>query len=127
MSTTIVVTRELLGHAKLETTQIYAESSPEMSKARRHWQGKQFSKMSKRGVISMRWQTLSSKKIYENRWMKVVEDQVETETRIKLVYGVVHKKPFALLVPWDGAHLTLPGFIAVRVPLTMSTKCTASP
>ena len=55
----------------------------------------------------MKWETLSSKKIYENTWMQVTEDRVKTETGRMLTYGVVRKKPFALIVPWDGKRLTL--------------------
>jgi 8-oxo-dGTP pyrophosphatase MutT (NUDIX family) len=39
--------------------------------------------------------------------MQVVEDEVVTNAGKKLTYGVVHKKPFVLLVPWDNLRLTL--------------------
>jgi len=39
----------------------------------------------------------------------VTEDEVETEFGEILTYGVVHKKPFALIIPWDGKYLTLIG------------------
>ena len=55
----------------------------------------------------MPWKTFSSKKVYKNHWMEVVEDEVETDMGRKLTYGVVRKKPFVVLVPWDGTHLTL--------------------
>ena len=39
--------------------------------------------------------------------MRVVEDEVQTENGKNLTYGVVQKKPFALVVPWDGTSFTL--------------------
>lgn len=57
----------------------------------------------------MTWKTLSSKSVYKNKWMEVTEDQVVTDFGKQLIYGVVHKKPFALIVPWDGTYLYLVG------------------
>ncbi len=57
----------------------------------------------------MHWKTLSTKEMYRNKWMWVTEDEVETDTGKRLTFGVVHKKPFALVVPWDGERLTLVG------------------
>ena len=57
----------------------------------------------------MPWKKLSSKQVYKSKWMEVTEDQVETETGKPLTYGVVHKEPFALIIPWDGTHFTLVG------------------
>jgi 8-oxo-dGTP pyrophosphatase MutT (NUDIX family) len=57
----------------------------------------------------MPWKKISSKKIYKNRWMEVTEDIVKNEFGDRLTFGVVHKKPFALIIPWDGKHLTLVG------------------
>lgn len=39
--------------------------------------------------------------------MKLVEDQVETEAGNKLIYAVVRKKPFVIIIPWDGKCLAL--------------------
>ena len=55
----------------------------------------------------MTWKTKSSKSVYRNKWMEVTEDVVETEFGKEITYGVVRKKPFALIVPWDGKYLTL--------------------
>lgn len=44
---------------------------------------------------------LSSKKVYENKWMKVREDEVEFQNGVKGVYGVVEKPDFALIVPFE--------------------------
>lgn len=55
----------------------------------------------------MAWKTKSTKSVYMNRWMEVTEDIVESEFGKELTFGVVHKNPFALIVPWDGRFLTL--------------------
>lgn len=55
----------------------------------------------------MVWKKISQKKIYKNKWMEVTEDVVRVESGKKLIYGVIHKKPFALIIPWDGEYLTL--------------------
>jgi len=57
----------------------------------------------------MTWIIKSSKKVYKNRFMTVTEDEVETDFGEKLTLGIVHKKPFALIIPWDGRHFTLVG------------------
>lgn len=41
--------------------------------------------------------------------MEVTEDVVKNDFGKKFVFGVVHKKPFALIIPWDGKYLTLVG------------------
>ncbi|MDD5342016.1 MAG: NUDIX hydrolase [Patescibacteria group bacterium] len=57
----------------------------------------------------MKWKKLSSKTIYRNNWMEVAEDRVVTEFGKKFTFGVVRKKPFALIIPWNGRHLFLVG------------------
>jgi len=57
----------------------------------------------------MSWNKLNSKELFKNRWMWITEDEVETDSGAKSVYTVVHKKPFALIIPWDGRHFTLVG------------------
>lgn len=57
----------------------------------------------------MSWKIKSSKEVYKSKWMTVTEDEVETEFGEKLTYGVVHKKPFVLIIPWDGKYFTLVG------------------
>jgi len=52
---------------------------------------------------------LSSKQVYKNKWMEVSEDEVETESGKRLIFGVVHKEPFALIIPWDREKFTLVG------------------
>jgi len=45
----------------------------------------------------MKWKKLSSKIVYKNKWMEITEDQVKTAYGKQLAYGVVRKKPFALI------------------------------
>lgn len=52
---------------------------------------------------------LSSKEVYKNKWMWVTEDEVENDAGQKFTYGVLHKHPFALIIPWDNENLTLVG------------------
>lgn len=46
-----------------------------------------------------RIETLSSKTVYENRWMKVREDAVRFSSGHEGIYGVVDKRDFVLIVP----------------------------
>lgn len=53
------------------------------------------------------WKTVKSKEVYSNRFMRVTEDEVRTPKGKKLVYGVVHKKPFAMVIPWTGEYFLM--------------------
>lgn len=57
----------------------------------------------------MAWQKLSSKQVYQNRYMSVTEDVLLTDHGDKLTFGVVHKEAAASIIPWDGTHFTLVG------------------
>ena len=57
----------------------------------------------------MAWKEISSHDVYKNRWIRVTEDIIRNEKGKELAYGVVRKKPFALIIPWDGKNLTLVG------------------
>ncbi|MBP9670501.1 NUDIX hydrolase [Candidatus Woesebacteria bacterium] len=57
----------------------------------------------------MAWKTLSSKKVYENRYIKVYDELLETEHGDKLSYGIVRKEPFSVVIPWDGEKTLLVG------------------
>lgn len=57
----------------------------------------------------MSWKILTSKEVYKNKYMTVSEDVVETGSGKKLTYGIVRKKPFALIIPWSGEKFTLVG------------------
>ena len=45
--------------------------------------------------------TLSTRVVYENRWMRVREDTIERQDGSPGVYGVVEKADFAVIVPLD--------------------------
>ncbi|MFI9813431.1 NUDIX domain-containing protein [Saccharothrix variisporea] len=51
--------------------------------------------------------TVSSKVVYENRWLSVREDRIELPDGSPSLYSVVDKPDFALIVPFedDGFHL----------------------
>jgi len=55
----------------------------------------------------MAWKKISSKQIYKNKWMEVTEDVIRSDSGRESIFGVVHKNPFALVVPWDGKFLTI--------------------
>lgn len=57
----------------------------------------------------MTWQKLSSVEKYKNRYMTVTEDEVLTDHGDKLIYGIVHKEPFVVIIPWDGERTLLVG------------------
>ena len=44
---------------------------------------------------------LSKKIVYENKWMKVREDEVEFSNGKKGIYGVVDKPDFAMVIPFE--------------------------
>jgi ADP-ribose pyrophosphatase len=50
---------------------------------------------------------LASKTVYQNPWMKVVEDTVEFENGHTGIYGVVKKDDFVLIIPFDGEKFYL--------------------
>jgi 8-oxo-dGTP pyrophosphatase MutT (NUDIX family) len=51
--------------------------------------------------------TLSSRVVYENRWIAVREDAVERADGSSGIYGVLEKRDFALVIPLDGDRLWL--------------------
>ncbi len=57
----------------------------------------------------MTWQKLSSKIMYQNRYMTVTEDELVTDHGDKVTFGIVHKKPAVWIIPWDGEQFTLVG------------------
>lgn len=50
---------------------------------------------------------LTTKVVYQNPWMKVLEDEVEFQNGHKGIYGVVDKSDFALIIPFDGEKFHL--------------------
>lgn len=55
----------------------------------------------------MTWQKLSSEIKYQNRFMTVTEDAVVNDYGDHLTFGVVHKEPAVMIIPWDGKKFTL--------------------
>ena len=51
--------------------------------------------------------TLSSRVVYENRWMRVREDAIERQDGSPGIYGVVEKADFAVIVPLDKGMIHL--------------------
>lgn len=51
--------------------------------------------------------TLGSREVYRNAWMRVREDQVRRADGSAGVFGVVDKPDFALVIPRDGHGLWL--------------------
>lgn len=50
---------------------------------------------------------VSTRVVYENRWMRVREDHTEREDGTPGLYGYIEKSPSALIVPLDGGHVWL--------------------
>lgn len=57
----------------------------------------------------MPWKLLSTVEKYHNRYMTVTEDELETDHGDRVTYGVVHKEPAVIIIPWDGTHFVLVG------------------
>ena len=51
--------------------------------------------------------TVSTRVVYENRWMKVREDGIVRQDGSPGIYGVVDKKDFAVIAPFLGERLLL--------------------
>ena len=47
-------------------------------------------------------QTLSSKVVYENKWLRVKEDKIRRGSGSEGIYGVVEKPDFAIILPIEG-------------------------
>jgi ADP-ribose pyrophosphatase len=50
---------------------------------------------------------ISSRVVYENRWMSVREDRLERDDGSPGLYAVVQKRPSAVVVPLHGDEITL--------------------
>lgn len=57
----------------------------------------------------MTWQKLHTKQVYQNRYMTVTEEDVLTNHGDKLVYGVVHKNPFVVIIATKEDQVLLVG------------------
>ena len=54
-------------------------------------------------------ETLSTRTVYENRWLRVREDAIRREDGSEGVHAVVEKRDAAVVVPWDGERVHLVG------------------
>ncbi len=52
-------------------------------------------------------ETLSSRIVYENRWMRVREDRIKRENGAHGIYGVIEKPDFAVIVPIENDSVYL--------------------
>lgn len=52
---------------------------------------------------------VSSRLVYENRWMRLREDEIERPGGRPGIYAVIEKPQAGLVVPWDGERLHLVG------------------
>lgn len=50
-------------------------------------------------------ETLESKEIYKNKWMRLREDTIRRESGEKGIYSVVEKEDFAVIVPIQDGHI----------------------
>lgn len=57
----------------------------------------------------MTWQKLNSIEKYKNRYMTVTEDELITDHGDQITFGIVHKNPAVMIIPWDGQNVTLIG------------------
>ncbi|MFH2019493.1 MAG: NUDIX hydrolase [bacterium] len=55
----------------------------------------------------MTWKKLSSKQVYQNRFMTVTEEELVTNGGDKVTFGIVHKEPAVIIIPFDGEKFTL--------------------
>ncbi|MFC0408076.1 NUDIX domain-containing protein [Roseomonas elaeocarpi] len=51
--------------------------------------------------------TLTTRIAYENPWTRVREDTIRRRDGSEGLYGVVERSDFVVVVPWDGARITL--------------------
>jgi ADP-ribose pyrophosphatase len=56
---------------------------------------------------SMSIKTLGSRTVYENRWLRLREDQIERPDGSRSIYGVIEKPDFAVIIPKDGEDFVL--------------------
>ncbi|MFQ3235384.1 MAG: ADP-ribose pyrophosphatase [Paraglaciecola sp.] len=52
-------------------------------------------------------QTLASKVIYENKWMRLREDKIRRSSGSEGIYGVVEKPDFVVILPIDDGYVHL--------------------
>ena len=52
-------------------------------------------------------ETMRSREVYANPWMRVREDEIRRADGSDGIYGVVDKPDYALVIPYDGDRLHL--------------------
>lgn len=57
--------------------------------------------------MNNQWKTLSSKKIYENEWLRLREDSVIQPNGDESIFGVVESKKFVMMIPKIGTDFYL--------------------
>ncbi|MFZ2682016.1 MAG: NUDIX hydrolase [Patescibacteria group bacterium] len=55
----------------------------------------------------MAWKQLSYQERYQSPWLRITEDKVITEAGKSLTWSVIHQKPCAMVLPWDGERFVL--------------------
>lgn len=55
----------------------------------------------------MKWQLIKSTEKYRNKYMYVTEDELVTDHGEQVTFGIVHKEPAAIVIPWDGQKFTM--------------------
>lgn len=55
----------------------------------------------------MAWKRLSEKLVYQNPWMRVTEEEVETDLGKRLTFGIVSKDDSSVIIPWDGERFIM--------------------
>ncbi|HTE83661.1 MAG TPA: NUDIX hydrolase [Dehalococcoidia bacterium] len=57
--------------------------------------------------MSERWETLSSRIVYETPWMRVREDRLRQPSGASGMFSYIDKGPFAIVIPYDGERVHL--------------------
>jgi ADP-ribose pyrophosphatase len=57
------------------------------------------------GTMSIK--TLGSRTAYENKWLRLREDEIERPDGLRGIYGVIEKPDFAVIIPKDGDDFIL--------------------
>jgi ADP-ribose pyrophosphatase len=53
------------------------------------------------------FQTLSSRLVYENKWLRLREDRIRRPDASEGIYSVVERPHFAVIAPWQDGCLTM--------------------
>jgi 8-oxo-dGTP pyrophosphatase MutT (NUDIX family) len=67
--------------------------------------------------------TLASRTVYENRWLRLREDDIERPDGSQSIYSVIEKADFALIIPKEDDHFVL----VEQYRYTVGARCTEFP